>query len=325
VRLFSVVPSFTQTGRVVDMDREAAFKLLSAENAHDRLRAARYFSKHAKLQDHALLQKALLKENVIWVKGALRQSVDRCATLHQEMDDKPEMAGIEEAEADIGDVYAQAIEDVTRRLVHEVEPILGAARLYASKEIPEYQASGTKRELDRLESLLRAVDTLSRAAGAPMIRECDLAEQIRIVAESENLSCSAKIEFAGPSPLVIETDDSLVKLVVANGIRNAIEATESMDTAGSTNRIVISWGETDRDYWIAVVDWGPGLPLGIDRIFEIGSTTKKDHLGMGLAIAERAALSLGGKITLNPREDKGSRYEFRWPRRSEFYSETSSR
>ena len=108
-----------------------------------------------------------------------------------------------------------------------------------------------------------------------------------------------------------------MKLIVANGLRNAIEATESVaDSAKLSNRIVISWGETDRDYWIAIVDWGPGLPLGIDRMFDIGSTTQRGHLGMGLAIAERAALSLTGKVTLTPREDKGARYEFRWPRRT---------
>jgi signal transduction histidine kinase len=108
-----------------------------------------------------------------------------------------------------------------------------------------------------------------------------------------------------------------VKLVVANGLRNAIEATESLsEIIDASNRVVVSWGETDRDYWIAIVDWGPGLPLGFDRIFDIGSTTKKDHLGMGLAIAERAALSLSGNVSVTPREDKGTRYEFRWPRRT---------
>src|SRR5262249_55115588 len=239
-----------------------------AESAHDRLRAARYLAKHARLEDHPALQKALARENVVWVKGALRQGVDRCTTLRLNVSEDSNPTEIEDDAADIGDVYAQAIEDVTQRLVHEIEPIIGAARYYASKEIVGYEGSGTRRELDRLESLLQAINTLSRAAGAPVIRECNLAEQIKLVADSENVAHSIKLEFAGPSPLIVETDDSLVKLVVANGLRNAIEATEFVGNIEEVpNRIVISWGETDRDYWIAIVEWGPGLPLGFDRMF----------------------------------------------------------
>ena len=297
------------------MDREAAFRLLTSENAHDRLRAARYLSRFATSADHDTLQKALAREDVVWIKRALRQALERCATFNLTGSDGPELPEPEEDAADIDDVYAQAIEEVTRRLVHEIEPIIGAGRYYASKEIAEYQKSRTKRELDRLESLLLAIHTLSRAAETPTVHECDLAEQIRVVADSESLNHSVKLELAGPSPLVVETDDSLVKLVVANGIRNAIEATEATaDASRSSNRVVLTWGETDRDYWIAIVDWGCGPPVGIDRMFEIGSTTKKNHLGMGLAIAERAALSLKGKVTLTPREDRGTLLEFRWPR-----------
>jgi signal transduction histidine kinase len=298
------------------MDRDAAFRLLSSDNAHDRLRAARYLSRHATSADHDALQKALAIEEVVWIKRALRQSLERSVTFNLVIHDEPDLAEPKDDPTDIDDVYAQAIEEVTRRLVHEIEPIIGAARYYATKEISDYQKSRTKRELERLESLLRAIHTLSKAAESPNFRECDLAEQIKVTADSESLNHTVKLEMAGPSPLVAETDDSLVKLVVGNGIRNAIEATEAAaaTTVGFSNRVVLTWGETDRDYWIAIVDWGSGPPVGIDRMFEIGSTTKKNHLGMGLAIAERAALSLKGKVTLTPREDRGTKFEFRWPR-----------
>ena len=55
----------------------------------------------------------------------------------------------------------------------------------------------------------------------------------------------------------------------------------------------------------------------VDKAFEVGVTTKPkaDHLGMGLAIARRAAHSLGGQVSLSPREGGGASFELRWPGR----------
>jgi signal transduction histidine kinase len=80
--------------------------------------------------------------------------------------------------------------------------------------------------------------------------------------------------------------------------------------------IVIGWGETDRDLWLSILDRGKGFPQGFAKLFEIGTTTKKNHLGMGLALARQAALSLNGQITLAPRQPNGAKFEFRWPRNS---------
>ena len=46
---------------------------------------------------------------------------------------------------------------------------------------------------------------------------------------------------------------------------------------------------------------------------EIGSTTKAGHLGMGLATAQQALISLGGSVRLIPAE-RGVRFEMRWPK-----------
>ena len=100
---------------------------------------------------------------------------------------------------------------------------------------------------------------------------------------------------------------NLIQIIFCNAVRNAIEATTE---AGALNPVVVNWGTTDRDFWIVVLDDGPGIPIGLSRAFDIGTTTKKEHLGMGLALARQAALSLNGKISLSPRNGKGARFEF---------------
>jgi signal transduction histidine kinase len=49
-------------------------------------------------------------------------------------------------------------------------------------------------------------------------------------------------------------------------------------------------------------------------IFALGSTTKPNRLGMGLAIAERALATLRGSIQLRSEPDGATRFEITCPR-----------
>jgi signal transduction histidine kinase len=123
-----------------------------------------------------------------------------------------------------------------------------------------------------------------------------------------------------PSPLQSRSprisvygDPGLVEIVIDNALRNAIEASLAVDGRQDVPEIVISWGKTERDYWCSILDKGIGLPAAAKRLVAAGTTTKARHPGFGLFLAKRAALSLGGKMRLAPRQDGGTRFEFRWP------------
>jgi signal transduction histidine kinase len=295
------------------MDRQKAVDLLASDKLHDRLQAARFFSRFASKQDYDLLQAALGPEKVVWIKAALKRGLEvALGKAIPEVRSAAIDAATEEEVAD--EIYAEAVEETTQRLVHELEPILGTLRFYAGKEIVNYPDSRTKQELDRLESLLEAIDTLSKAAAPPAIKEFDLARLIDKTASSVCVGHEIAVSLAGRRPLVVLGDSSLVEVAFANGLRNAIEATEGSATSPSSP-VVVNWDETDRDYYVAVLDRGSGLPLGADRILEIGRTTKKGHLGMGLALADRAIRTIKGKLAVAPREGGGVSYEFRWPKR----------
>ena len=76
----------------------------------------------------------------------------------------------------------------------------------------------------------------------------------------------------------------------------------------------MTWGMTDIDYWVAVLDRGPGIVGPAESTFGIGETTKKGHSGFGLAIAKQAIETLGGACTLQPAAEGGARFEIRWER-----------
>jgi len=295
------------------MDKRRAAELVTSDNLHERLQAARYFSRFAVREDRDVIQAALSRERVAWIKDALKKALE--VALGGSGSGTRSVAVQAATEDEVAEeIYSEAVEETTRRLVHELEPILGALRFYAGKEIPNYPGSRTRKELDRLESLLQAIDTLSEAAGPPAMKEFDLAQLIETTADSVGVGHEVPIRLAGRRPLIALGDPSLVQVALANGLRNAVEATESATSEDGYAPVVVSWDETDRDYYIAILDRGPGLPLGADRAFDGGRTTKKGHLGMGLALADRAVRTMKGKIALTPRQEGGASYEFRWPK-----------
>ena len=153
------------------------------------------------------------------------------------------------------------------------------------------------------------IDRLGQAAAPPVYTEFELVELLDRVIASEKGDANVLVEMAGVRPFVLLGSTELIEIIISNAIRNAIEATEGIK---SSDAVVVNWGETDRDYWIAILDRGPGFPHGFSKAFDIGSTTKRNHLGMGLALASQAASSMNGRVTLAPREPTGVKFELRW-------------
>lgn len=291
------------------MDRNEALQHVRSETPDDRLRAARSLSKNCTADDLPVLQAALAAENNKWVKNALLRAIASVQV------GPPVAQTSTDAESDderiLEQIYTEAVEDTTKRLVHELRPILGRLDVCAAEEIADYKQSRTKAQWTRLKEFLAVIDQLSQAAEPAVYVEFDLAAAIQETLVSERGEHTVAVESAGPKPMVILSASSYIQLILANAVRNALEASKDIPVKAP---IVVTWGSTDRDYFVAVLDRGCGLPTATQKIFEIGTTTKTDHIGMGLALARQAATSLNGKITLGPRDPSGTKFEFRWPK-----------
>lgn len=296
------------------MKREEALSALRSRALDKRLEAARSLITLAKPGDAASMQEALASETVVWVQSALKRALARINRAVGPSTSEADLEEIVPAEA-AEQIRTIAVNNVTRQIVHEIAPVVGVLRIHAQAEIANYSDSNTQQQIERLSSWLDALDRLSSAAVAPKLAEFDLSETVRKTADGETAARHTRVDLAGPSPLLLVGDRSLIELALSNGIRNALEAAEQMDGAGDLPPVVVSWGETDRDFWIAVLDRGMGPPEAASRAFEIGTTTKKGHLGMGLATARQAMQSLGGEVALSLRgEGGGARFDLRWPK-----------
>ena len=297
------------------MDRSEALKSLDSQRVSTRLTAARALSSLALPEDREALETYRRSEAVPWVRNALERAVVRASVSREQADEM----GVPGAPTDIDDhdrgeaIYAAALQEIADRLVHELRKPVGRAKLYAQKEIVNYEDSRTYKELRRLQEFLDGIQALATAAGTALLTEVDLQavidEEAAAVGELEG---APSIELRGPSHLDVIADPALVRLAVSNALKNAVEAVMS---AGSHEPVTVTWGETDREYYVAILDRGPGVPSVAEPLFEIGASSKRGHVGLGLTIARQASRSLGGGIVLSNLNEGLTRFEMRWPKR----------
>ncbi len=294
------------------MTRDEALESLLSSSAHDRLKAARILVRNSDSADLETLRAALRDETVSYVRTGLELAIKRASNLATpSIEDASEEFEIPE------DVRTQirneVTEEITGQILHEIASPVGLIAAAAARDIPDYEHSRTRRHVEDLKRVFEAIEQLKSAAAVPKPEEFDLSELLAEVVSETVGTDAVEASLHGAKPMLVTSDRALLRLAVSNGIRNAVEAVTGMP-AQKPHPIVITWGETDVDYWVAALDRGPGVTGPSESAFGIGKTTKKGHSGFGLAIARQAIETLGGACTLQPATEGGARFEIRWER-----------
>ena len=102
-----------------------------------------------------------------------------------------------------------------------------------------------------------------------------------------------------------------IQQVVLNLLLNAIEA---MSTDDGRRLLTIASTSDGPEVVVTIKDTGPGLdPAGADRLFEAFYTTKKEGMGMGLAISRTIIQSHGGRLSAATNNPRGAVFQFALP------------
>jgi len=128
--------------------------------------------------------------------------------------------------------------------------------------------------------------------------------------------CKMEMSLAPDLPGV-EGDPTQIHQVLMNLVSNAFDA---MGEAPANRRIVQIITNTNGDGTISVAvrDHGCGIAdTARARLFEHFYTTKKEGLGMGLAIVRSIVEAHGGTITAENADGGGARFHFRLPAKKE--------
>jgi signal transduction histidine kinase len=219
----------------------------------------------------------------------------------------------------IAPIDAAPASDHLTAIVHELRNLLdGATRCVslARREASRGPASSDS-EGDMLRRLEAAETALQRMASvinhamspcaAPLLERFGdprpLIEAILHAAEVHRpLADQSRIRLVlDCSPRLVLTQSGPMYAVLANGIRNALEAIGEDGSVEITAELV-----TPRaggcEVHIDILDDGPGpTDEAVEHAFQLGFTTKRDGIGVGLALSQEIIHELGGWIALRPR------------------------
>ena len=121
----------------------------------------------------------------------------------------------------------------------------------------------------------------------------------------ENVKVTVRVEAAAEK---IIADAVFISRIMVNLVNNAVQA---MPIGG---KLTIHAFKDENDVLITVKDTGVGIPEKVkDKLFAPMFTTKSKGQGFGLAVIKRLTEALGGRVTFESQEDKGTTFTIRLP------------
>jgi two-component system sensor kinase FixL len=147
----------------------------------------------------------------------------------------------------------------------------------------------------------------------PAERLIDSAIALALIDARSNGIDIRRLSDAGDA--LVEVDSVQIQQVLANLMRNAVDAMLGSLSKDTTPALTISTAVTnDGMVEFAVTDTGPGLSSEIaERLFDPFVTTKSNGMGMGLSVCRRLIEAHGGTIEADSVPGKGACFSFKLP------------
>lgn len=296
------------------MNREDALRCILSDEAETRLSGARFLALNSRCEDAAAIRRSLNREKIPWIRRALERAVERAGTSRSARRSSIEVKSLDLPPLTmIDDLRAEAVEEVTGTIVHEMAPVIGLLRVQARREIPNYESSQSRSLVELLNTFLGGIRELKSAVATPRFVALDLPKLVRSVCPAFEDGHREWIRIAGHDPFPVVVDRSQLCLALQNTLRNAIEAVAEFSSKNPPE-VIINWGHAGAEDWLAVIDSGPGFPAEPAEALRLGSTTKDAHIGFGLATAQQAMRRMEGDVYVSNGPDGGARVELRWYR-----------
>ncbi|WP_137680548.1 ATP-binding protein [Aurantiacibacter suaedae] len=286
-------------------DRAELCTRLHSTSPHERLSAVRDLSRDLNAEDIDLLNAALAVETTAFVKTALKSAI---AKLEHPQIAKSDPADEKEDHHHRNLAEWRAMREVTGSLLHEILPRLGSIEYEAGRSVDNYAESKLAAKIESLKELMTAMQQLQEVSHPRKPTDFPIYRILKECVSEEG--AGDLIKYDGDTKLVVLGDPNFLKLAFCNGLRNAVEASSN----ARASPIVVTWGESEVQYFIRIIDSGPGLKGAAKAAMTLGRTTKQGHMGFGLSIARTAMASMDGEISLEANNPSGVIFSMKWYR-----------
>jgi len=215
-------------------------------------------------------------------------------------------------------------------VVHEISQPLAAAAAFAHSSKRLLEEKPLNAEL--LRETVENVEQETHRAGAIVERirrfldrgelrwdSIDLSEVLRRLGGAladEARAHGVAIRVSAPAPALVAADRIQMEQVLANLMRNAIEAAAHSEVGGD-RRVQATLSLSPGAVRVEVEDNGPGVaPDILERLFEPFETTKRRGMGLGLSLSREIIKAHGGRLWLDRTDATGSKFVLELPDKS---------
>ena len=177
----------------------------------------------------------------------------------------------------------------------------------AKKEILE-SLNHTENNIDYINKIVQDLQDYARPLN-PKAEDADLQQVFtHAVTQSKvpkNITTHIKVDSEARN---IKTDTYYLNRILYNLITNSVQA---MTNGG---KLTIQAQKEGKDTVIAISDTGAGIPKDVQpKMFTVMFTTKSKGQGFGLPVVKRMTESLGGKVSFESQEGKGTTFTLKLP------------
>lgn len=270
-----------------------------------------YITKSLKTIENRLEKTRLLERNEKIILKSPSTEIGQLVGAYNSMIDEIERSKVLLAKSE----REQAWREMAKQVAHEIKNPLTPMRLSVQsfqRKFDPQQAQSREKVDEFCESLIQQIDILSNISSAfsaltnmPAKNEERL-NIVPIVKRTLDIFDAKSIVFVcNDDQIILLIDKDQLVRVVTNLIKNAIQATEQLDTP----KIVITLHKKEHHIELSVCDNGVGIPeKDKEKIFEPKFTTKSGGSGLGLAMVKSIINSYNGSISLKSIEGKGSSF-----------------
>ena len=161
----------------------------------------------------------------------------------------------------------------------------------------------------RVRALFRKQPLKAREVNANATLQQELS-LVQVAAQRRGVTIFTQLGIGLP---LVAADPVYLSQVLQNLLFNALDAVEG-GTPGQREVRVATRLDGDAVAFI-VADNGPGIPPDrLGQVFDAFYTTKRDGVGMGLAIARTIVETHGGRLSVRNRDEGGAEFRFTIPR-----------
>ena len=199
-----------------------------------------------------------------------------------------------------------------------LQAITGDVYLAKTELASTPESDEKKNALESLQEIEKNVDYINKIVSdlqdytrtlKPVARETNLQKLMdELLAKNgvpENVKVQVKVQ---KEAVTIMADPDILKRIFGNLVTNAVQA---MPKGG---KLTIQAYKEANDSIITVADTGVGIPEEAkDKLFTPLFTTKSKGQGFGLAVVKRMTEALGGTVTFESQQGKGTKFIIRLP------------